>query len=210
LSVGSSEQVLAAAHQKMLVTKDLQFAFDKAPPQPPPPDWLIALMNAIGKAFEAAAPALKWVFWAGLAVAALLIAWFLVRDLVRIRLGERRRPHDLSKGLEPWHPSAERAQALLSDADLLAEQGRYAEAVHLILVRSVDDFAGHRPGVVKPALTSRDLARLDALPQAARTAFSHIAQVVEQSLFGGDEVDQERFSACRRAYHDFALAEHWG
>jgi hypothetical protein len=209
LSLPVSDQSLESAHEKLLATKDLQFNFDKAPPPPTPPDWLVSLMNAIGKAFMAAAPVLKWVFWIGLAAVAILIAWFVVRDLVRIRMAERKRPHDLSKGLEAWHPTTERAQALLSDADQLAEQGRFAEAVHLILVRSVDDFAGHRPGVVKPALTSRDLASLDAMPQEARNAFSHIAQVVEHSLFGGGAVDLDRFADCRRAYHDFALAERW-
>lgn len=209
LSSSAYEQALASAHQKLLATKDLQFNFDEAPPPPEPPDWLVSLLGAIGKAFVAAAPVLKWVFWIGLALVAILIAWFIVRDIVRIRLAERAKPLDLTQGSEAWRPTAERAQALLSDADSLAEQGRYAEAVHLILVRSVDDFAGHRPGVVKPAFTSRDLGRLEAMPPEARNAFALIAQVVEHSLFGGGGVDKDRFADCRAAYHDFALAERW-
>jgi hypothetical protein len=209
LSAETYEQSLVSAHQKMLATKDLQFEFSQAPVPPPPPDWLINALKAIGKAFEAAAPFLQWIFWGGLALVALLIAWFLARDIVRIRLEKSGRPLDLSKGPEAWRPSPERAKALLSDADALADQGRYAEAVHLILVRSVDDFAAHRPGSVKPALTSRDLAQLETMPTEARTAFAHIAQVVERSLFGGQDVDQDRFAACRHAYHDFALAERW-
>ena len=205
----ASERALIAAHQKVLAAKDLQLDFDKAPVPPPPPDWLVALMNALGKAFEAAAPALKYVFCGGLILGAVLIAWFIARDIVRLRLEKRGTPANLKSGLEPWRPSQQRAEALLSDADLLAAQGRYAEAAHLILVRSVDDFAGHRPGVVKPALTSRDLAKLEAMPPQARSAFFQIAQVVERSLFGGREVDAQRFAECRAAYHNFALAERW-
>lgn len=203
-----SERTLAAAHAKLLAAKDLQFDFVGFTP-PPPPDWLLDFLKAIGRAFVAAAPVLQYVFWVGLAVVVGLIAWFLIRDLVRIRLERRARPASLAHGPDAWRPAPERAQALLSDADALAAEGRFAEAAHLILVRSVDDFAGRRPGVVRPALTSRDLARLEAMPAEAQKAFSLIAQAVERSLFGGRDLDADRFAECRRAYHDFALAERW-
>ncbi len=205
----TAEKSLAAAHAKLLAAKDLQFDFTAYEPPPPPPDWLANLMNALGKAFVAVAPAMKYVFWAGLALAVGLIAWFLVRDLIRIRPGDKARPANLIDGEQPWRPAAARARALLSDADALAAEGRFAEAAHLLLARSIDDFSDLRPGVVRPALTSRDLARLDAMPAEARGAFASIAQVVERSLFGGRPVDADGFAACRRAYHDFALAERW-
>jgi hypothetical protein len=203
------EQALAAAHQKLLAKPGLQFKFDVYRP-PEPPDWLTALLQAVGKAFIAAAPVLKYVFWGGLAVSVLLIAWFIARDVIRLRLEKAARPANLTTGPQSWRPARDKAQALLSDADALAAEGRFAEAAHLILVRSIDDFAAHRPGVVRPALTSRDLGRLEAMPGEARQAFAQIAEVVERSLFGGRSVDADRFAACRRAYHDFALAERWG
>ena len=202
------ERALAAAHQKLMATPGLQFDFNSYKPTPPP-DWLTHLLQGLVKAFGWMAPVLKYVFWGGLILAVVLIAWFILRDLVRIRIEKRARPVNLTTGPDAWRPSAEKAQALLSDADALAAQGRYAEAAHLILARSIDDFAGRRPGVVKPALTSRDLARADAMPAEARRAFTQIAQVVERSLFGGRDVDADRFAECRRAYHDFALAERW-
>ncbi|HEX5379296.1 MAG TPA: DUF4129 domain-containing protein [Phenylobacterium sp.] len=202
------EQALAAAHRKLLAAKDLQFDF-VAYREPPPPDWLLPLLKALGQAFSAVAPVLKYVFWGGLILCVVLIAWFVLRDLVRIRAERRAPPVNLSVGPAPWRPARETAQALLSDADALAAEGRFAEAAHLILVRSVDDFAGRRPGAMRPALTSRDLARLDAMPAEARRAFALIAEVVERSLFGGRSVDADRFAECRRAYHDFALAERW-
>lgn len=205
----TAEKSLAAAHAKLLAAKDLQFDFTTYQPPPPPPDWLAKLMQALGKAFVAAAPVMKYVFWGGLILGVALIAWFLVRDLIRIRPGERVKPVNLTEGVQPWRPGAAKARALLSDADALAAEGRFAEAVHLLLARSIDDFSDHRPGVVRPALTSRDLARLEAMPAEARGAFAAIAQVVERSLFGGRPVDADGFAACRRAYHDFALAERW-
>jgi hypothetical protein len=202
------EQALAAAHRKLTATPGLQFDFNLYKP-PPPPDWLTHFMDGLVKAFAWAAPALKYVFWGGLILIAVMIAWYIARDLIRIRLERKPRPVNLTDGQDAWRPSTETAQALLSDADALAAQGRFAEAAHLILARSIDDFAGRRPGVVRPAQTSRDLARAEAMPADARRAFSLIAEVVERSLFGGRDVDADRFAECRRAYHDFALAERW-
>lgn len=203
-----SEQALDVAHRKLLATPGLQFDFEAYKP-PEPPGWLTEFINWVIRAFGWAAPVLKYVFWGGLILIVVMIAWFIARDLIRIRLEKRAQPANLKAGLDGWRPSAEKAQALLSDADALAAQGRFAEAAHLILARSIDDFAGRRPGVVKPALTSRDLARAEAMPADARHAFALIAGVVERSLFGGRDVDAERFAECRRAYHDFALAERW-
>jgi hypothetical protein len=200
--------MLAAAHAKLLADKSLQFDFAATPPVQPPPEWLVSILKAIGAGFVFIAPALKYVFWIGLLAGAVLIAWFMLRDMIRIRGDGAAKPINLTKP-ETWRPQRAAAQALLSDADALAAEGRFAEAAHLLLTRSIDDFAGRRPGQVRPALTARDLARAAAMPAEARNAFSQIAEVVERSLFGGRPVDAEGFGACRRAYHDFAIAEHW-
>jgi hypothetical protein len=209
VSVGDHEQAFAAAHRKLLATRGLQFDFTAVPVPPPPPTWLLKLLKAIGPGFVAIAPALKYVFWGGLILGAVLIAWFIVRDLTRVGRGDRAAPAHLRQADAGWRPTVEKARALLSDADRLAAEGRYAEAAHLILNRSIDDFAGRRPGAVKPALTSRDLARAEAMPPEARATFAVIAEVVERSLFGGRPVDAARFAACRQAYEDFALPERW-
>jgi hypothetical protein len=99
--------------------------------------------------------------------------------------------------------------ALLSDADRLAGEGRYAEAIHLLLFRSIEDIDAKRPHAVKPALTSRDILELQALPSAARRALSRLVTTVEWSFFGGRPVDATDFSACRRAYEEFAFPESW-
>jgi hypothetical protein len=62
---------------------------------------------------------------------------------------------------------------------------------------------------VRPALTSRDIAALPALPQAAKTAFTAIAAAVEASFFGARPLDALAFAECRRAYERFAFPEAW-
>ncbi len=104
-----------------------------------------------------------------------------------------------------WRPAAARARPLLEDADRLAADGRFAEAVHLILFRSIEDIDRRWPRLVQPALTSRDIAQHPALPTAARTTFAAIARTVERSFFGGQAIGPAEFEACRSEYQAFAL-----
>jgi hypothetical protein len=98
---------------------------------------------------------------------------------------------------------------LLSDADALAAKGRYAEAIHLLLLRSIQEIAQHRPTILKPALTSREISALRELPEAARLAFAQIARIVEQALFAGREVGSHEYAQCRQAYERFAFPDLW-
>ncbi len=60
----------------------------------------------------------------------------------------------------------------LDEADALAAKGRFAEAIHHLLLRSVEDIARRRPKLVRPALTSRELSASDGIPAARRAIYS--------------------------------------
>ena len=182
----------------------LQFHVAAPKPPAPAPDWLLALFDFLGDI----APLFKLVFWIGLAVMVLGLLWVIGREVLRIRLPDRHQPVAPS-GEDDWRPAPAAALALLSDADALAEQGRYDEAVHLLLLRSIGEIDGRLPNTVRPALTARDIAELNRLPATARPAFSSIARVVEASLFGGRAVDRKAFTACRQAYEAFAFPGAW-
>lgn len=193
-----------AAHAVVAADKTLQFQVAAERPPPPMPDWLKALFGFLGDL----APLFKVIFWIGLAAIVLAILWFIAREILRIRLPDRQKPK-APAGENDWRPAPGVALALLSDADALAEQGRFDEAVHLILLRSIGDIDGRLPNSVRPALTTRDIAGLGRLPDAARPAFSRIARVVEASLFGGRGVDRAAFTECRQAYEAFAFPGTW-
>ena len=106
-----------------------------------------------------------------------------------------------------WRPDAAMASALLSDADLLAEAGRYDEAVHLLLRRSFDDIAQTRPDWLTPASTAREIARLAPLPAAARTAFGVIAGEVERSRYALNALGHPDWTRARAAYAAFAVPQ---
>jgi len=194
---------LVAAHARLLQDHTLQFGFQTRTP-PPPPDWLKPLVQFL----KGVAPALQWVFWGGLALVAGLILFYVGRELIRLRWPSKVKPGAVASAPE-WRPEPAQARALLEDADRMAAQGRFAEAAHLLLFRSIDDIEGRRPRLIRPALTSRDIAALEGVPETARRAFQTIAQVVERSFFGGRDVDAAAFAECRRAYESFAFPEAW-
>lgn len=196
-------QSLQDAHARVRADETLQFAFEpeRVPAPPPWSDWLLRLIEAL-------APFLQYIFWGALALVIGAIALAVIREVVnrrsprRIAAAAPAAPVDLT-------PAPERALALLADADRLASEGRYAEAVHLLLLRSVADIEALRPTTVRPSMTSREIAGLPVLPAPARAAFTRVAEVVERSFFGGRPVDADGYGQCRSAYEAFAFPKAW-
>lgn len=199
----SSGASFESAHQALAADKTLQFEMKGIEPPPPPPGWLQPLVDFL----SAMGPLFKFIFWLGLAALVVAVLWFIARELIRIRLPDRTQKLHIDD--DGWRPAPAAALALLSDADALAAEGRFAEAVHLLLLRSINDIDGRLPNTVRPALTARDIAGLSRLPAAARPAFDRIARVVESSLFGGRPVDRAAFADCRAAYEAFAFPQAW-
>jgi len=197
----------ARAHAQLLADHDLQFSFTSIQLQPIPA-WFKPLAQLLAAIAKLIAPVLQWLFWLGLAAIVAAVLYFIAREIIRQRWPGRRKGAAIV--LQPeWRPEPARARALLEDADRMAEQGLYTEAAHLLLFRSIEDIDGRRPRLVRPALTARDIARLQDLPATAAAAFSIIAQAVERSIFGGRGLDSEAFAECRRAYEAFAFPEAW-
>jgi len=105
-----------------------------------------------------------------------------------------------------YQPAQAQARILLDEVDKLAAEGRYGEAVHTLLFRSIQDIDRNRPNVVRRSLTAREIGSLSVLTPEARTAFSTIAGVSELAHFGGVSVNTSR-RACRAAK---AAAVNWG
>ena len=95
----------------------------------------------------------------------------------------------------------------LEEADALAAQGKYAEAIHHLLFRSIEDISSRRPNLVRPALTSREIAASEAIPSRAGELFASIARLVERSLFGGRAVGRGRLGRSARRLHRFCARQ---
>ncbi len=190
-----------------------QIQFDEVivPPEPPrEPNWfddllawLAELLAPVGNLLVSSWPVLQWVLLA-LVVAALgLLAWrIILQGRLSLATGKSGSPgEDIT-----WAPDQAESLALLSDADALAAEGRFDEATHLLLKRSVGQIAAARPDWVVPSSTARELVALPNLSDTARSAFQTIAERVERSLFALRSLDRTDWEAAREAYANFALA----
>ncbi len=194
---------------------NIQFAPVTIPEVPPrEPSWfermlgklfefLADVLGPVGKALGASWWWLQWVLL-GLAV---LLALVLLARLLGPGLGRwGRRANAKVAEADEWRPDAAASLALLEDADRLAAEGRFDDATHLLLQRSVGHISAARPDWVEPSSTARELAALPALPDGARTAFRVIAERVERSLFALRSLERADWEAARAAYAEFALA----
>lgn len=208
---GSAASNAGRDWEQLRKTADIQFAPIDYKPKPPPepPAWLQAIMDflekllsPLGKLLGLNATAMLWIMGLVIGACVLLLVWRIVAPLI-----EARRVANATIVPDEWTPDRSAAQALLEDADRLAAEGRFDEATHLLLQRSVDEIARARPGLLHPATTAREIAGNRALPERARTAFSAIAARVERSFFALIPLGAEDWQAARTAYADFALAE---
>lgn len=211
---------VAEAHRQLVGDPAIQFDLprvDLTPPEPPAwlkwladlfsgldfqaPEWLRSLFNF----FEGVAPGLGTVFYVILAILVLGALFFIIRFAVRRWRG---RPAALAEEAD-LQPDAILARGLLGEADALAARGRFSEAAHLLLFRSIEDIDLRRPELVRPAFTSRDIAGLEPIPSRPRSAFARIAMSVERSLFAQRPLAEVDWRDCRAAYEEFAFAEAW-
>lgn len=205
-------ELVDPGYSQTIAGGEIQTAFPPPPPLPPPtPEWLKSLFDAIGSFFQWSAPAATPLMWIAVALVVLFLLYHFVPAFARWvdNLPFRRKAGGTDAEDGAGLAEAGAARALLAEADALAAEGRFAEAVHLLLYRSVEDIEGRRPGLVKPAMTSRDLAEAHDLPAAAQGAFSRIARAVEISLFGGRSIDAAAWEQCRNAYAELTVPKNW-
>ncbi|WP_017664604.1 hypothetical protein [Porphyrobacter sp. AAP82] len=197
---------------------DIQFAPVTVPEAPPPEpgwlseqldaffEWLAEVLAPLGQALAASWWWLQYLLPALVGLFALVLAIRLI-DPSLLRFGRKGKPASGPSQEEPWRPDTATSLALLEDADRLAGEGRFDEATHLLLQRSVAQISAARPDWVEPSSTARELAALPALPAPARAAFGVIAARVEASLFALRRLDAADWEAARAAYAQFALAK---
>lgn len=175
------------------------------PPKSEPPAWLVAILRYLSELF---APLGRWLGagWGGIEIVLAILAaigalWIGFMLFQRWKLGRA------MVGPALPGPVIDRAAALalLEDADALAAQGRYEEAVHLLLQRSVHHIAAARPDWLNPSSTAREIGLIPGLPAAARQAFTLIAREVERSLYALRALAADDWHRAREAYAAFAL-----
>ena len=128
-------------------------------------------------------------------VVLLLVGW-----LGQAFLGRRREAPAAEVAAEEG--AVRRREPAFDEATRLAAEGRYAEAVHALLLAAIRHFAERSRVSIQPSRTSRELVRLLPLGAEAREAFSDLVRTVELSLFGGAPVGQEEYERSLARFRD--------
>lgn len=201
----------AEAHRRLIGDSSIQFDLPPVEVRPPSssPQWDFGGGgNGFGNFIQGIWPVVEVLFW--VVVGALLL--FLLYSLYLKLSGAEwpwRRVRAAAGAETDWRPEEAAARSLLGEADALAAQGRFGEAAHLLLFRSIADIEQRKPDLVRPALTSRDIAGLDAIPDRPRGAFARIAALVERAFFARRALAEPDWRDARAAYEEFAFAEGW-
>ncbi len=169
------------------------------------------IAKAIAAFFNAIGPVLGYLLALIIILAILAGVYMVFGESLSLRGRQKEKTADPDVSTIPnLRPEQARANALLEDADRLAAEGRFAEAVHLLLFRSIDDIQEKRSGIIGRSLTAREIGALSILPDPVRNALSPIIRIVERSFFGGRDVDEVGWKEARASYESFAFGEAWG
>lgn len=197
-----SIQDIETAYRSVKRDENYQFELaDPIPRKPPSPlmQWLGKVLGAI---FSILAPILEMAFYLGVGGLVLGAIYLIGRAIYETRFAKPAKPETAEPEIPLYQPATAQARVLLDEVDRLAAEGRYGEAVHTLLFRSIQDIDRNRPNVVRRSLTAREIGSLSVLTTDARTAFSTIAGVSELAHFGGVAVNKAGFETARSAYAD--------
>lgn len=140
-----------------------------------------------------------------IATVVLAVAW-LVLLLFDPSRRWRARPDesgDVSRGEDP---PAGLSAAPLGDAEALAARGEYAEAIHVLLLRTLDELRRRIDTSFADSLTSREIVTSLKMPRAARVALADLVTAVELTYFGGRRPARDQYVRCREHFERFAAA----
>ncbi len=203
---------LDRAHADYLERRDMQlqrpeWEAEPLTPRDPPPRWL----QWLGDLLSGMSPLFQFLFYAMIAAVVAGFLYFVFGEAIRVRFGRSGKGKaDVADDiLIDVRPDAGMARGLLEEADALAKAGKFAEAVHLLLFRSIEDIQTRLEGGVPKSLTAREIGGLQHLPMRAKRGLGPIILIVERSFFGGRPVDSDGWQEARASYEDFAFGEGW-
>ena len=96
-------------------------------------------------------------------------------------------------------------EVVLGAADELAREGRYVEAMHVLLLQALADMR-RRLGEFADSLTSREILRHAKLSPAGQGALRDIVERVELTHFGLRPATAADYRACRASFGALAQA----
>ena len=142
--------------------------------------------------------------WIAVIVGVIILA-YAFRDLIPVLRAGRGGAWDedeaasLATGPRP-------AEVVLEAADDLAAQGRFVEAMHVLLLQALADIRRRLDEEFADSLTSREILRSRQLSELLRRPLREVISRVEWTYFGGHSADRDDYLACRASFSTLAQA----
>ena len=138
----------------------------------------------------------SFLLWVILGVVVLALIVVIARETMQ-RPAEARAPPADAPDAEPLAP-LQVAAGTLNDAERLAQQGHFAQAIHTLLLRTFETIG--RQAALPHALTSREILRRVRAEKEAMQALAHLVNSVEICIFGTAEPGAEEYQLCRASF----------
>ena len=147
------------------------------------------------------------VLWVVIAIA-LGVLLYAFRDMVPIlRLWGRDGAWSADEAVT-GEVEARAPEAVLGAADELAAEGRFVEAMHVLLLQGLADIRARLDEQFADSLTSREILRSTKLSEAGRSSLRDIVNRVEWTYFGEHPAALADYVACRTSFNALAQALH--
>jgi hypothetical protein len=139
----------------------------------------------------------SFLLWGGVIAGVAMIAFAMKDSLPGFDRSRRLAAPD---NVADARAKADAMSAAQIEADDLAAQGRYAEAMHVLLLRALAELRERLQVSFADSLTSREILRRAPLESAAKQAFAHIIGDVELTHFGDALAARDDYLNCRGQY----------
>jgi hypothetical protein len=142
----------------------------------------------------------KFLLWILVLVGGALLVFYLLNEVPRL-VKQSRAKRDQRASRESHATPVELARpsdgGLLEEADRLARQGKYGEAIHALLLHSLEDLHKRLDVSLEPSLTSREILSKLSLREDAKFALARIVTLAELNYFGGRASTEREYQTCR-------------
>jgi hypothetical protein len=138
-----------------------------------------------------------WV-WVVLVVGVIVLLYSIRDELPWLRFG--RQSQWTGDGGEGGAAAAGHTHGAPVAADELARDGRYVEAMHVLLLNALAEIRRRVGEHFADSLTSREILRRANLPGDGRALLRDLITRVELSYFGAYPAEQQDYLACRRSF----------
>jgi hypothetical protein len=148
-----------------------------------------------------------YLLYGALIVGVLFLILFIVREIMRRKGDADVHEEEAPEVKEEEAPADDAPKAELhvplDEAELLAREGRFAEAIHLLLLRTFQELARAADVKIAASLTSREILARIPLRPGARDALAELVDVVENTWFGDDVPGEVQWQRCKAQFDRF-------